>query len=160
MSFACRASSGLPGAGGARTGFSAFFGASLAARPWRPLAAAADRQQHLALACGGLLRLLALGLLGRRGRGLLLAGEAALQRVHQIDDVAAGFRRRLRRDLDAVALLVDQLDQRAFVAVLELLRLEVEPDFCSTICFARSSMSLVIFTSWMSSKYSFSLRTS
>src|SRR5207302_9544912 len=71
------------------------------------LAAARDRQQHFALAAGGLARLLALGLFDSRG-GLLFIGEAALERIHQIDDVAAGFRRRLRRRLHAVALLVDQ----------------------------------------------------
>src|SRR5207302_10842726 len=86
-------------------------------------AASADRQQHLALAFGALLRLLALGLLGGRG-GLLGAGKAALERVHQIDDVTARLRRRLRRRLDAVALLVDQLDQRGLIAVVEFFRLE------------------------------------
>src|SRR3982751_2999048 len=59
-------------------------------------ALASDRQQHLALALGALLRLLAFGLgsgagggLGGRGSRLLAVGKAALERVHQIDDVAA-----------------------------------------------------------------------
>src|SRR5206468_11676583 len=82
-------------------------------------AAAADRQQHLALAGGGLLRLLALGLLRGRG-GLLFAGEAALERVHQVDHVATGLRGGLWLGAEAVAFLVDQVDQRLLGAVLEL----------------------------------------
>src|SRR5205814_30052 len=98
---------------------------------WGPQIAAFTKQNPLQVlavvltASGSLLRLLALGLLGRRGRGLLGAGEAALQRIHLIDDVAAGFRRRLRGDLDAAALLVDQLDQRGLIAVVEFFRREV-----------------------------------
>ena len=89
------------------------------------------------------------------GRG---AADALAQRVHQIDDVLA-LGPLLRRDRLAGALLVDQVDQRGLVVVLELVGLEA-PAFWFTMCLARSSMSLVTLTSWISSKYSSSERTS
>src|SRR5215469_7390648 len=61
-------------------------------------AAAGDRQQHFALAFDALLLALAIALgFGGRRSGLLLVGEALLERIHQVDDVAARLRRGLRR---------------------------------------------------------------
>src|SRR4051794_17424248 len=87
------------------------------------LAAAADRQQHFALALDALLRLLALRLLLHLAVGggrLLFAGKAALERIHQVDDIAGALRCGLGRGAEAVAFLVDQGDQGLFVAVFEL----------------------------------------
>src|ERR687892_1856838 len=87
-------SSGLLGAGGGTHRLFRLLRRFLRRLLGGALSATADRQQHLALAGGGLLWLLALGLGGGRD-ALFLAGDAALQRVHQVDDVAAGLRRRL-----------------------------------------------------------------
>src|SRR5689334_309418 len=77
---------------------------------------AVDRKQHFLLAR----RLL--GLLG--GLGRLLLAEARAKRVHQVDHVADGGPR-LCSDGLAVALLVDEVNQRRFIVVLELLGLEL-----------------------------------
>jgi hypothetical protein len=75
----------------------------------------------LPLALAVLRAFLPLALVG--GAACLLGGEAALQRIHQVDDVAARSSARPWPPAGR-ALLVDQIDQRGFVLVLELVRLE------------------------------------
>jgi hypothetical protein len=103
------------------------------------------------LARGPLARLLG----GLRRRGL---AEAPAQRLHQIDDLAGGGAI-LFRDRLAGALPIDEVDRRRFVVVLELLRLEPAGLLVDDV-FGQSSMSFVTLTSWISSKYSSSERTS
>lgn len=91
---------------------------------WRqspsPASCQRNRHQHFLLAAGGLPWLLALlrSLALRAG-----PADALAQRLHQIEDVLAA-RRLLRHDQLTGALLVDVVDQRRFVLVLELVGLE------------------------------------
>src|SRR5450631_1100420 len=113
---------------------------------------ACDRHQHFLLAACRLPGLL------RRLRGLSRLGtaNAPAQRLHQVHDIASSGTV-LVRDRLAGALL--EVDQRCFVLSSNFSGSN-RPDFWLTMCLARSSMSLVTLTSWISSKYSPSARTS
>src|SRR5262249_31535807 len=83
---------------------------------------AGDRHQHFLLPARCLARFL-----GRLLRHLRLGchtPDAPPQRLHEVDDILAA-RPLLRHDRFASTLLIDEINQRRFVLVLELLGLEV-----------------------------------
>lgn len=88
-----------------RTGFSTFFGSSLAARLPLPEIGSSIFPRWPAAALRGFLPL------AFASRGLPFAGEAALERIHQVDDVAAGSSAPPSR-WPTPLRLVDQTDQR------------------------------------------------
>jgi hypothetical protein len=83
---------------------------------------ALDRHQHFLLAGRRLLGLLCR--LRRSPRCRLRAADTFAQRVHQVDHVFTA-RTFLSGDRFPGALLVDQIDQRGFVLIFELVRLKV-----------------------------------
>ena len=115
-----------------------------------------NRQQHLLLPRRGLAAFL------RRRRASALRFSAWTERRRasmRLMTLPVGS---LLRDFDlfALGLLGDQFLQRVLVVILEFSRASKCPVLVSTMCRARSIMSLVSFTFGMSSKYSFSSRTS
>lgn len=107
-------------------------------------------------------------------RGLIGSDVRRFLRGRNLERTLARFSRRGQTELPSLALrgsrafrflggalgpLVQQFGERIFVAILELLGLEIR-GLDLTMCLAISSMSLVTFASWMSPKYSFSSRIS
>ena len=125
---------------------------------WRPSASPAAFCRRSASAfpsdrsmpCALLRRFLRLGLSRR-------AADTPPQGLHQIDDVLTA-RPLLRHDRLARALAVDQVDQRGFIVVLELFRLEGALLLVHDVL--RQIQHVLRHFDVLSSKYSSSLRTS